>query len=350
MKYFLSIIILLLIIVSSLSAGKLPISYQGKLTDQYNNPVPDGSYTIIFSLFDDSLSSSPIWSETASVNVKLGLFNHQLGSDNSFPDNLFSENDKLYLEVKIENETITTKTLLTDVPFSKNASSITMFDNNDSLSIKSFSNEHKLIIYGYDEDSSNIVLQAGKQGDSAIIFPESSISADEMFNEPGVIYNYSNSVKYLGQGYMTDLITVEIDIPTDGYVVAHGKCYVVFSGTTNANRAWIQIDMTSGGTGKFPFYNMVGLGGYVNNNENYFPVHVMRVYYLEAGKHIIIMEGEALDSPPANAETWDHQITATFYPSHYFPPFKKNDIIQSDTGEIIFDQTTDDYKKLRLNK
>lgn len=350
MRYVFIISIFIFTIASSLSAGKLPISYQGKLTDQYNNPVQDGSYTVIFSIFDDSLSTSSIWSETANVNVNLGFFNHLIGSENSFPGNLFSDNDRLYLEVKIEDEILTPKTLLTDVPYAKNASSITMYDSNDSLSIKSFPDEHMLVIYGYDTDSSHIILQAGRQGDSAVVLPESAISAKEMFNEPGVVYNYSSSIKYLGQGYMIDLITVEIEIPTDGFVVVHGKCYVVFSGTTGANRAWIQIDMTSGGLGKFPFYNMVGLGGYVNTNDNFFPVHVMRVYSLKAGTHTFIMEGEALDSPPANAETWDHQITATFYPSHYYPSFKKNSLNQNDTGEVIFDTTIDDYKKLRENK
>jgi hypothetical protein len=56
------------------------LSYQGKLTDTLGQPVPNGSYPMMFLLYNVPSGGSPFWSETQSVTTKSGLFSVFLGS------------------------------------------------------------------------------------------------------------------------------------------------------------------------------------------------------------------------------------------------------------------------------
>ena len=107
--------------------------------------------------------------------------------------------------------------------------------------------------------------------------------------------------------------------PTRGFqpTKLEGKCYVQLSGTTGPNIALVQIDEEEGGGSQFPYYTLAGLGGYVNSNESYFPVYVTRVYWKQQGIHYFRMEGRANHAPPAQARSWDHVLTATYYPTSY---------------------------------
>ncbi|MEK7775546.1 MAG: hypothetical protein AAB305_06645, partial [Candidatus Zixiibacteriota bacterium] len=91
--------------------------------------------------------------------------------------------------------------------------------------------------------------------------------------------------------------------------------YVLLSGTTGANTAIIQIDTDAGGSSQFPWYAQVGLSGYVNAQTNYFSVYVTRAYYADQGTYEFRMEGRANNFAPASASSWDHVLTAIFYPS-----------------------------------
>jgi hypothetical protein len=70
---------------SALPVGAAPtwpnrLNYQGQLTDNLNQPVADGAYSITFRLYNVSSAGVAIWSETQSVNVAKGLFNAVLGT------------------------------------------------------------------------------------------------------------------------------------------------------------------------------------------------------------------------------------------------------------------------------
>ncbi len=56
------------------------ISYQGRLTDSLGNAVPNGSYSLNFSLYTTPTGGSPFWTETQNVAVRGGLFYVLLGS------------------------------------------------------------------------------------------------------------------------------------------------------------------------------------------------------------------------------------------------------------------------------
>ena len=58
------------------------ISYQGVLSDIDGNPVADGVYKIIFYLFNDPVSDTPLWKEKQETIIRNGIFNVMLGSNN----------------------------------------------------------------------------------------------------------------------------------------------------------------------------------------------------------------------------------------------------------------------------
>lgn len=292
------------------------IAYQGRLTDTAGISVADSSYAVVFAIYTDSIGGVPFWQESTSVSIRDGLFSHMLGSVTRLPQSIFQDNDRLYLEITVEEETALPRTRLTSVPYARTAASLNVKDENDSVAIKTFADGHQLSIFGYEGDAA-LVLRGGIIGDGAAELPDSSINSMEMLDEPGITVEKNVSLIPLPTGTMTDLVTVEITIPADGYIVLHGKCYVLFSGTTGPNTAHVQIDENEGGTSQFPYYTVAGLGGYVNTSTSYFPVYVTRTYYRTAGTYTFRMEGRASYSLPAEAKTWDHILTAVYYPTAY---------------------------------
>jgi len=301
---------------SAAVAGDL-IAYQGRLTNGVGTPVANGSHSATFAFFADSTGGSALWQEAATVSTTDGLFSYMLGSTTAFPGDLFSGHDALFLEVSVDGETTGPRTRMTAVPKAFIA---------DNLRLTSPAGQ----VVGHTDDVgggslylndtagvATIELHAGGVSDSAVILPDSSINAEEILNEAGVASYKNTSLMDLSTGTMTDICLVDIEIPTAGYIVLYGKCYVLLSGTTGANGAEVQIDEDEGGPALFPYYTRAGMSGFVNGGTNYIPAFVRRVYYKEAGFYEFRLEGMATNALPAVAQTWDHILTAVFYPSQY---------------------------------
>ena len=62
------------------------INIQGILRDGSGNPVADGSYSVIFTIYNDEFAGTVYWAETTSVTTAGGLFNHRMGAANAIPD------------------------------------------------------------------------------------------------------------------------------------------------------------------------------------------------------------------------------------------------------------------------
>jgi hypothetical protein len=75
------------------------LNYQGKLTDAYNNPVPDSTYSITFRFFTVPTGGTEYWSETQSVQTNFGLFNCLLGSTTPIP--YIPSDGNCYLEMQV---------------------------------------------------------------------------------------------------------------------------------------------------------------------------------------------------------------------------------------------------------
>lgn len=313
------------------------VSYQGRLLDAANQPVADGSYQLEFSLYSDSTTPDALWAESAQISTTDGLFTHRLGNNQPLPDTLFTSFPKLFLQVSISGETASERVPLSSTPYARAAGGLQVRGDSDSLAIRTYSASHRLSVFdttgnetvrlqgaAYGElrlsvdTSVAISLNAGLANDSSVMLPDNAINSEEMLNEPGVTVYTGSTFKTLVTGGMTDLVVLEITVPEEGYVVLHGKCYAILSGTTGPNSAIVQIDLQPGGGTDFPYFTQVGLGGYVNTEPNYFPVYVTRTYFVEAGSYEFRMEGRAQNPLPAVAQTWDHVFTAVYYPTAYW--------------------------------
>ncbi|UCC44919.1 MAG: hypothetical protein JSU65_03070, partial [Candidatus Zixiibacteriota bacterium] len=96
----------LVVLVAPVSAD-VPqlINYQGRLTDPGDNPVTDGVYQIVFTIYDTPTGSPGLWySGMQPVQVTGGLFTYLLGSVNQLPDSLFEQDTLLYLGIKVETD------------------------------------------------------------------------------------------------------------------------------------------------------------------------------------------------------------------------------------------------------
>ncbi len=119
-KQFALMTLVIGLLAVSFAAAEVPklINYQGNLTDSEGNPVADGDYNMVFTIYDSESSPTGIWySGIQSVHVENGAFSYFLGSVNPLPDTLF--NDTLrWLGIKVGSDPeIDPRTRLVTVPY-----------------------------------------------------------------------------------------------------------------------------------------------------------------------------------------------------------------------------------------
>jgi hypothetical protein len=79
------------------------LNYQGILTDTGGAPL-DGMYDLVFSIYPDTASTTPLWSEPfEGMDVDAGLFNVILGGTVSIPDSVF-DMPELYMGVQVGDD------------------------------------------------------------------------------------------------------------------------------------------------------------------------------------------------------------------------------------------------------
>jgi hypothetical protein len=119
-----------MLVIVGLASAEVPqlISYQGRLTDTDENPVPNAQYSVLFTIYDNS--STVIWQEThASVTTNDGLFNVLLGAGvhtgyGSLDESIFSDSIR-WLGIKVgDDPELTPRTRLTSVPYAFTAGDI----------------------------------------------------------------------------------------------------------------------------------------------------------------------------------------------------------------------------------
>lgn len=291
------------------------LSYQGRLTDSDGSALPDASYQISFSLYSDSISGNLLWAESAEIISNNGFINHILGSVNSINSAIFAENKSVFLELQIDGSPLLPRTEITASAYSMSSENLKASDSNDIISYLTDKDEHSLTIF---DTLGNVHIKLSSlPADASVILPDSAINDDEILDEPGITSSVDFDLHTLSTGDMVDLVTVTIETPDDGYIALYGKCYLLLSGTTGENTAIIQIDLNEGGTTQFPYYAIAGLSGYVNTGTNYFPIFVTRIYYAQKGTYTFRLEGRASNPLPAVARSWDHVLTATYFPTSY---------------------------------
>jgi hypothetical protein len=100
------------------------ISYQGYLTDDEGVPVPDGTYSMHFYLFDAPTGGIQLWNpnsgEVQDVTVTNGVYNVQLGAVEPLVSSVF-DGGVAWLQIVIEGETLSPRQRITATAYSLKA-------------------------------------------------------------------------------------------------------------------------------------------------------------------------------------------------------------------------------------
>lgn len=142
LAFSVALIIFSLIFVKNASAAvgiNREINFQGKLVD---NPsatnVTNGTYTVVFTLYDAPTGGTALWTETQTVTTTDGIFRVALGSVNPFPANFNFNWSGLYLGIKVNSDLeMTPRIQMAAVPFAFNAQAVaglTVEDENGNAS------------------------------------------------------------------------------------------------------------------------------------------------------------------------------------------------------------------------
>mgnify|MGYP001047290700 CR=1 FL=1 len=94
-------------------------SYQGLLTDGGGQPVPEGSHTVAFALYDVASGGTAVWSETHTVNTFTGVFDVVLGISTPLT---MAFDRQYWLALSIDGGAeLQQRLALTSVPYAMNA-------------------------------------------------------------------------------------------------------------------------------------------------------------------------------------------------------------------------------------
>jgi hypothetical protein len=245
------------------------MNYQGRLTDNLGDPVTT-TVSMTFTIYDAETVGESIWSEIhPSVSVVDGLFDVILGEGTPavpIHDTVFSGDDR-WLEITVGGEKITPRVQLITVPYAMRVA---------------------------------------------------AVHSSEILNEAGIASAMSSTDIELNRTEMTDIETVSIVIPSSGYILVQGQCYVNSSASTMWNYIYVQIDETGGGSYTDPYYTRAGMGSFPSEDNHSFPVFVQRIYYKPAGTYIFRMEGMS-SGYFHTSEACGETMTALYVPSGYGP-------------------------------
>lgn len=106
-KRCLSLLIGIMVLIAGLSAhAEIPraINCQGRLTDAGGVPVADGTYSVTFRIYADSVGGSEEWGEIHTVTTTGGLFNARLGQHSELMQSLFDDHADLFIGMEVSGE------------------------------------------------------------------------------------------------------------------------------------------------------------------------------------------------------------------------------------------------------
>ncbi len=85
MKHVLLFLTILCCSAYGVRAQSQTISYQGTLANEAGMPVDSGTYSITVTFYSDENGAHPLWQDTYATEVRKGIFNIALGSNQALP-------------------------------------------------------------------------------------------------------------------------------------------------------------------------------------------------------------------------------------------------------------------------
>lgn len=165
---------------------------------------------------------------------------------------------------------------------------------------------------------STTTFDTRESGNSAVAMPADAISAQEMFNEPGMSQGRSDgNVNITETTTMEDVVTTTITIPAAGYIQLAATAQARITSASGSDYIGFQIDETAGGSQDNDYYQYVGWTGATETGTHYLPLHAQRTYYkTSAGSYTFRLEArDALGT--SSKYMWNPVITATYIPTGY---------------------------------
>lgn len=352
------------------------INFQGKLTDPAGNPVTDGSHSANFSLWTLRTGGLSVWSEITTQTTAGGLFTHQLGSVSSLSPTLFQDYDSLFLEIVADGQTITPRTKLTSVPYSRVAGGLEVGSASgfcaapNQLAIETDASDHRISTYGcdgqeqirlwgvswgemllHDQSAANVTtarlsaqpsfnpsggggelflrnnpagsvidLYAGNTGDASVVLPTDAINSAEIKDEPGVANNDNTSFFNLNAGNIVYVVdSVDINIPAAGYVeVTCGAWLNLFHTNLTTTEVWFEPGEARGSLGfPSPGGMVASVPSVTATSVWQFPATSSRFFAATAGTHRYYLHARYAQGTNASTNVAAHYIRATYYPTLY---------------------------------
>ncbi len=119
MRFFIAV----LLVLSCTAYAQIPrsVSFQGVLTDEQGNLVPDGNHQLLLKLFDNAANGNLLFTETQTVPVVNGMFNAIIGSVTPLPASLAFDR-AYFLAVNVDGGTeLSPRAPLTAAPYALRA-------------------------------------------------------------------------------------------------------------------------------------------------------------------------------------------------------------------------------------
>lgn len=289
------------------------MNYQGRLTDVAGNPVPDGAHDVTFKIYAAPDFNIEIWIESHTVVTTDGFFSVLLGS-NTYPltySTFWSSELWLGVTVGSDPEMIP----LTRIVTSPYAFRVGTVQGAAGGVIQDFLVVEGDVWVGTPDIDGQLIMYTDVPGDESVQLPDSSIHSAEILDEPGLASEVSSAYVSLTPG-MTDIETVSITTPSDGYILVQGDCYVQTDGATSDNHIRCQIDEEEGGDVVVPYFTQVGQWAYHSTVAHSYAISAHRIYYKPAGNYTFRLEGEAT-STAHTTNAINATVTALFIPTGY---------------------------------
>jgi len=116
---------IMLVFIGLAALADIPrlITFQGRMLDDVGDPM-DGVYLITFTIYDDSTAGKDHWTEDQNVEFIDGLFEVNLGTVATLPEDIFAGGPDLFIELAFKGVPFTPRTRLTSSAFSYHAQTV----------------------------------------------------------------------------------------------------------------------------------------------------------------------------------------------------------------------------------
>ncbi|MCX5792532.1 MAG: hypothetical protein NTY45_10045 [Elusimicrobia bacterium] len=213
------------------------ISFQGRLTDNMNNPLA-GSYDFAFAIYDAPTGGSLLWSETQNgIIVFNGVLTAELGASLAITDSVFSSS-YTYLAITVSTNGVVTPLLprqrLLSVPYAMNAQRINGMDFSALVTTGTAQS-----ISGPKTFTANINMSGTRITDLAV--PISTGDAANKAYVDSVIGSSQSSVlsatqTFTGQNTFLNQVSISSDIYITGQINLLGNLVTTPAGLLDATK------------------------------------------------------------------------------------------------------------------